>query len=523
MKRFHNNIWMLVFLFIPQNLLSQVWLTEFDIPEGRTMTPAECFSADNGSAMLAVGRTSESSDYTRYCKGVVAKVDADGNSVMREIQVEGMDMKYLCGTQLDNGGFIVFGLYDDSLHADTSLYQRYLRADVFDNELNLLHTKTFRTDVGGYGGIYHDDPFRNGHLWCAKNDVGNVVLVSEPAYFLSIPPGGMFMQDFRFYEFNDMGDTLRSNTIFIESGVGPVDRLFKTQNELACLTYAGNGEAYWIVDSNLNVEKKFSIKPIHNGVVCSDARCDGHWYDGNQLIIDMEWHTGTGNDVLYQHSLHKYKLDSNCQLIAELHLPCADSTNWAPYSVNTAYVNDSTIFAITYSGSWWAANDTYQLNITLVDKDLNLLGRKVIKKQDYCFVCDQPVPLYPNGCFLPIDLFSGSNYQGEGFQRYEVLPVFRDEIVITWDVVDEHQNVETYGTAFPNPTNGTLNIPVEGITPDVSRIQIFNVIGQKCLDSNIGKNGNLITIDTQNLEAGTYLYQVVSADRILTKGKFVKE
>ena len=249
----------LLLIGLSGRMFGQQWLTEFDIPEGRTVTPAECFSADNGSAMIAVGRTSESSDYTRYCKGVVAKVDADGNSVMREIQVEGMDMKYLCGTQLDNGGFIVFGLYDDSLHADTSLYQRYLRADVFDNELNLLHTKTFRTDVGGYGGIYHDDPFRNGHLWCAKNDVGNVVLVSEPAYFLSIPPGGMFMQDFRFYEFNDMGDTLRSNTIFLESGVGPVDRLFKTQNELACLTYAGNGEAYWIVDSNLNVEKKFSI------------------------------------------------------------------------------------------------------------------------------------------------------------------------------------------------------------------------------------------------------------------------
>ena len=68
-----------------------------------------------------------------------------------------------------------------------------------------------------------------------------------------------------------------------------------------------------------------------------------------------------------------------------------------------------------------------------------------------------------------------------------------------------------------------LNIPIEGITPDVSRIQIFDALGQKCLDSNIGKNGKLISIDTQNLEAGTYIYQVVSDDGILTKGKFVKE
>lgn len=521
MKHLYDIFWMLILLFVPQHLLSQAWTTEFDIPEGRTMTPAECFSVDNGRAMLAVGRTSESSDYTRYCKGVVAKVDADGNSVMREIQVEGKDMKYLCGTQLDNGNFIAFGLYDDSLQT----YQRYLRADVFDGELNPLYTNVYRTDVGGYGGIFGDDPFRNGDLWCAKNDMGNVVLVSNPSYFVSNPHGGQYVANLRFYEFNNMGDTLRSHTVVSDHAIGYLDRLFKTpnENELACLTYQGYGDAYWIVDSNLNVERKFYIKPVHNDVNCSDARCDGHWYDGNQLIIDMEWNTGSGNDILYQHTLHKYKLDSNCQLTAELHLPCADSTNWAPYSVNTAYVNDSTIFAITYSGSWWAANDTYQLNVTLVDKDLNLLGRKVIKKKDYCFVCDQPVPLYPNGCFLPIDLFSGSNYQGEEFQRYEVRPIFRDEIIITWDVVDEHQQTEAYGTAFPNPTNNILNIPVNGITPDVSRIRIFDALGQKCLDANIGKNGNLITIDTQNLEAGNYIYQVVSDGRIVTKGKFVKE
>lgn len=523
MKNYCSNIWLLFLLFIPQHLLAQVWEVNFDVPEGRNMVYSECFSADNGNAMFIVGRTALSSDYTRSVKGVVAKVNAEGNYAMREIQSEGLELKYLCGTQLGNGNFIVFGLCDDSLHADG--YQRFLRADVFDGELNLLYTNVYRTDVGGYGGIYGDDIFRNDDLWCSKIDDGNVVLVTSPAYYVSNPPGGRYVHNFRFYEFNGFGDTLRSNTIFSESGLGFVDGLFKTpnENELACLTYGGDGEFYWIVDEDLNAERKYTLRPIHNGVAGKDARCDGHWHDGNQIIVDMEWHTGTGNDVLYQHSLHKFKLDSNCQLTAELHLPCADSTNWAPYSVNTAYVNDSTIFAITYSGSWWAANDTYQLNVTLVDKDLNLLGRKVIKKKDYCFVCDQPVPLYPNGCFLPIDLFSGCNYQGEEFQKYEVLPVFRDEIIITWDIVDEYQQTATWGGVFPNPTNGKLNIPVNGITPDVSRIQVFDALGQKCLDANIGKIGNLITIDTQNLEAGTYIYQVVSDDGILTKGKFVKE
>ena len=33
-------------------------------------------------------------------------------------------------------------------------------------------------------------------------------------------------------------------------------------------------------------------------------------------------------------------------------------------------------------------------------------------------------------------------------------------------------------TAYPNPAKEEIHIPIEGITPDVSRIQIFNVIGQ---------------------------------------------
>lgn len=87
--------------------------------------------------------------------------------------------------------------------------------------------------------------------------------------------------------------------------------------------------------------------------------------------------------------------------------------------------------------------------------------------------------------------------------------------------IDESQGLVL--TAYPNPAKGEIHIPVNVMTPDISRIQIFDVIGRKCLDCSISKNGELISIDTQNLEAGTYFFQVVSADGILTKGKFVKE
>jgi hypothetical protein len=45
----------------------------------------------------------------------------------------------------------------------------------------------------------------------------------------------------------------------------------------------------------------------------------------------------------------------------------------------------------------------------------------------------------------------------------------------------------------------------------------------KCLDSEVGNIGNLITLDVHNLDAGLYVYKVVSGKRELASGKFVKE
>ena len=46
--------------------------------------------------------------------------------------------------------------------------------------------------------------------------------------------------------------------------------------------------------------------------------------------------------------------------------------------------------------------------------------------------------------------------------------------------------------------------------------------GMKCLDSAIGKAGNLITLDVQNLAPGMYIYKVVGSQS-LAEGRFMNE
>ena len=114
------------------------------------------------------------------------------------------------------------------------------------------------------------------------------------------------------------------------------------------------------------------------------------------------------------------------------------------------------------------------------------------------------------------------NYQGEPFTDYELMKFRREDIEITWDVVQENKT-ETHLAPYPNPTKSILNIPINHAEHNELRLQIFDMKGVKCFDCAITKQGDLITVDTQNLDAGMYVYRISSGSKEIAGGKFVKE
>ena len=186
------------------------------------------------------------------------------------------------------------------------------------------------------------------------------------------------------------------------------------------------------------------------------------------------------------------------------------------------YANDSTIFAVSYCSETMSSMVAYQTNIMLVDKDLNLLGRKVLKEDNVLKQVSQPAAFNDDGCLVMVYSYNGNQYPGEPFARYELMKFRREDIEITWDVVNE-ADAKPMGIAYPNPTTSTINIPVDETLSNDTRIQIFDAKGMKCLDSEVGNMGNLITLDIHNLDAGLYVYKIVAGKRELAGGKFVKE
>ena len=76
---------------------------------------------------------------------------------------------------------------------------------------------------------------------------------------------------------------------------------------------------------------------------------------------------------------------------------------------------------------------------------------------------------------------------------------------------------------YPVPAKNQLNIQISEMCAEPYFIAVFDAKGMKCLDSEVGQTGNLITLDIHNLDAGLYIYKEVSESQEVTSGKFIKE
>ena len=436
--------------------------------------------------------------------------------------VNGVNTYRGAAIELNSGNYMVFGICDDSLNSDL---QRYLKVDVFNDQLEDISSRLHCVDDDVFDGFV--------------NPIGSIMKSiftrrGTSLLAVSLIDNSRFGQAvIRFYEFDEDGDII--NTVD-----NPPDIAYGSNVEEICyephsnnLMVAVGGGSFppnygipgiYVVDEELNIIAKQDFIHIQGGVSpnidnISEITCEGKWLDNHYLIFDTEKYLHQRESFTY-HTL--YMLDSALNIHAELKLPPYDSCTSAPNGTNTAYINDSTIFAFTYCNNQMWSFNSFQTNVILVDNNLNLLGRKVIREDDVLYNPGPPLAFSDGGCLVPIYSQNGTYYQGNPFFKAELLKYRREDIEITWDVVNE-QPSKSISSVYPNPSQDIINIAVENAFREDARIQTYDTKGVKCLDAVIGKTGNLITLNIHNLDAGLYVYKVVSGNRELASGKFIKE
>ncbi len=496
-------------------LCDTLFAQEWDVPvemEG-TWGLRDIIPVDNRENALGYG-------FHGVNDGLLMKIGKDGSYSYRVTHLPGMMFCYHAAVQLNDGNYMTFGICDDSL-CDPQI-QRYLRVDVFDTLLQPVSSRTYSVNDGEFDCFYYyiDGPMMNAIL----SRKGTVILAAAPSRYIDLY-NGYYEPAMRFYEFDSHGDTIRT-----------VDnpKLMATVNYIKEITYEphsdnlmiivqggsygynSGGPGVFVADTGLNIIAHQWMCHIGGAEYNSDNACEGRWIDGDRLIVDCEHYTGTS---FTYHNL--YVVDSALNTYAELRLPPHDSCTWVPKCTNTAYVNDSTVFAVSYCSRTMSTDDE-QVNVILTDKHLNLLGRKVIRSDTARLFVKQPVAFSDGGCLVPVSSRGKGSYQGEPFLKTNLMKFRREDIEITWDVVEESPSKPS-GVAYPNPTNGFINIPTDEAFAHDARVQIFDSKGTKCLDSEVGRQGSLLTIDIHSLDTGLYVYRVVSGNRELANGKFIKE
>ena len=509
------NKWLLsILLFVfSHGLMGQQWSVRLD--EEREGWLFDLIQIDEGENVVGIGRHN-TAVFNCY-DGLVIKADKDGSIVSQIIHLPGKTLEYYSAVQLPNGNFMAFGVCDDSL-CDYH-YQKYIRIDVFDEQLDTIVSRTYSVDDDVF------DNFSYPHEGLIMNSIvthtGTVILATRLSYYNET--WNFYPSALRLYELDETGAILRMHdTPRLQIGsINEITYIPGTDNLMILLDggvfgYNSGVVGWYVVDTELNIIDRQMMTYL-NGEELDDVASDGHWIDGQYLIVDGEQYEGSH---FTYHTL--FKIDTSMNVTATLQLPPYDSCTWVPLGTNTAYANDSTIFAVSYCSETMFSEKACQVNIILVDKDLNLLGRKVLKEDNVLKFVRPPATFNDGGCLVMVYSRNGNQYPGEPFARYELMKFRRENIEITWDVVNETETKPT-SVAYPNPATSSINIPVNETLSNDARIQIFDAKGMKCLDSEVGNMGNLITLDVHNLDAGLYVYKVVSGKRELVSGKFVKD
>ncbi len=77
----------------------------------------------------------------------------------------------------------------------------------------------------------------------------------------------------------------------------------------------------------------------------------------------------------------------------------------------------------------------------------------------------------------------------------------------------------THALVYPNPSNGVFTLLIKGTLPEMDKIEIYNLYGEKVYTEK--SKGLNTTIDLSDKARGVYFYKITSNKQVITTGKIV--
>lgn len=247
-----------------------------------------------------------------------------------------------------------------------------------------------------------------------------------------------------------------------------------------------------------------------------DRAQSNYWYNENEMLIVCEQ-----MDTIQANHNHPHiligRMNREGQIIEKNQINKQDTIMYPCQSrEGFAYANDSSIYILARCNTvdWY---EPFYPQIYLINNERELLGC-ISNWGDLDYWPIMILPTSDDGCVCvtePYGLF------------YDVTPpkvcrFSREDFQPVWSI-KERPEQEILSSVYPNPTTNEIHFDLTNIPMDGSvRLRITNITGQTFLDRKVYGTGNLLTVGVTTLPTGTYTYCLYQKDKILSKGKFIK-
>ncbi len=329
---------------------------------------------------------------------------------------------------------------------------------------------------------------------------------------------------YAFYELNADLDTIQTENFTDNNSFYDSPLMLNNNNDSSYYAFSGfnifkidksNLEATFIkslynVDDNSFFENISTVKYLNDNRILI--------YFGATVLIDKNSVKGTDKQV------GVYLVDTLFNLQSSVYIGYSSDTLDMPVSKGDGidFTDQNNIFVVSvinhpvYSG--FAKEEISSIMVSVLDSNLN------IKNQTFYGGDDRYLPndikaTSDGGCIIisgKYEVNSGNNYS------YIHLLKVNENGELSPPISNEEINNSTMKLAFiyPNPSKDFINVRYGAHLKNVS-IEIFDISGKKIFVKNL--ENPISKIDIQNFKIGSYVYHILNNNKIIEKGKIIKE
>ena len=425
---------------------------------------------DEGNVLLVGSIGSGENNLTMTA--LIIKVNPDGSYQWRNFNRADTVSLFSTITVLDNGNYFVTGSY--SAGGDFYSMDRFW-VMIFDQNLEVVTEKSYgiKEPYLKYGGL---------NLSLINQD-GDVAIVGTNERIIN----NRLRPDFIMFKFSQQGDSLLSRQYV--SNPGSIPNSFNIKPGTDSLMMIGRGvintgqESLNFMDKEMNILEAIDLSEVGGGMRYSN----GLWLNSTEflMVADLIEHYDKGREYYFS----VFRANTSGQSLQELKLDRPDTLEYHSPCKNLVVATDSLIY-VGGSQSYNAFTSRPNRSVIyLIDRDLNLLGRKNFGGDGNDFLMGiEATP--DNGCFAYAERFNVSPGSFE-FDIY-MLKFLREDFEIITKVENQPLS-KPGGKAWPNPAEDLLHISLDGLEAGQDfRLCIYNTSGQKYLDKALTATGNSV-------------------------------